>query len=222
MLIIAANQEADGHLKYLDQILADTVFSYVAMSISQTFTNQYMLCLDFWPFKIPVLVVSNPHAADQIMTQHPSAGRIRMGYPDIILPSEDGTSFPTASCQVPIVHEALHRNPAYWVEPDSYVPDRWLIGTEDPLYPVKGAWSALEHGSRTCIGQNLALTEIRTILMLTLRESDVRPAYEEWDRFNPRKVIKTFRGIRRVRRLIMGEEDNILRINSCRIRVRGD
>lgn len=60
-----------GHVlvikEYLDHLPADTVFNYVAMSISQSFTKQNMFYLDFWPFTIPVLVVSNPHAADQIM-----------------------------------------------------------------------------------------------------------------------------------------------------------
>jgi hypothetical protein len=56
--------------KYLDRLPVDTFFNYVAMSISKSFTKHDMFYLDFWPFTIPVLVVYNPHATDQIMTQH--------------------------------------------------------------------------------------------------------------------------------------------------------
>jgi cytochrome P450 len=79
-----------------------------------------------------------------------------MGSPDITLTTEDSTSFPTADCQVWTVHEDLHRNPAYWPDPDTYRPERWLVGPEDPLDPPKGAWRTFEHGPRTCIRQNLA------------------------------------------------------------------
>jgi cytochrome P450 len=119
-----------------------------------------------------------------------------MRSPHITLTAEDGTEFPTEHCQVWIVHEALHRNPAYWPEPDSYIPDRWLASPEDPLYPVKGAWRAFEIGPHNCIGQTLAMTEIKIVLVLVLREFSIKPTYEEWDRLNPTKGVKTARGER--------------------------
>jgi hypothetical protein len=51
----------------IDSFSLDAVFDYVALSISQTFTKHHMFYLDFWPFTIPVLVVANPLAADQVM-----------------------------------------------------------------------------------------------------------------------------------------------------------
>lgn len=161
-------------------------------------------------------------AIKEALRLFPPAGGIRMGSPDITLTAEDGTQFPTAGCQVWIVHEALHRNPAYWKEPDSYLPDRWLVGPEDPLYPVKGAWRAFEHGPHNCIGQNLALTEIKTILVMTLREFDMSPAYEEWDRLHPSKGIKTFRGNRAYQVANGGGGQHPADRYPCRIQVRGD
>jgi hypothetical protein len=154
----------------------------------------------------PALLKSNPSLLNQLpltlaaikesLRLFPPAGGIRMGSPEITLTAEDGTLFPTANCQVWVVHEAMHRNPAYWPSPDTYLPDRWLVGPEDSLYPVKGAWRAFEIGPHNCIGQTLAMTEIKTILVLTLRKFDIKNAYGEWDRKYPSKGIKTALGER--------------------------
>jgi cytochrome P450 len=60
-----------GHLfvikQYLDQFPADFLFNYIVLSMSRTFPKHHMFYLDFWPFTILVLIVSNPHAADLIM-----------------------------------------------------------------------------------------------------------------------------------------------------------
>jgi len=55
------------------------------------------------------------------------------------------------------------------------------VGPEHPLYPVKGAWRPFEFGPRSCVGQNLVTLDITTVLVMTLREFDVKGAYEEWD-----------------------------------------
>lgn len=61
------------------------------------------------------------------------------------------------------------------------------MGPGDPLYPVKGAWRPFEFGPRNCVGQELAMLEIRVVLALTVREFDFSDAYAEWDRCNPGK-----------------------------------
>jgi hypothetical protein len=149
------------------------------------------------------------------------AGGIRMGSPDITLTAEDGTQFPTANCQVWVVHEALHRNPAYWPEPDSHIPDRWLVGPEHPLYPVKGAWRPFEIGPRNCIGQTLAMIEIKTIIVMTLRELEVKPAYDEWDRLYPGKGVKRARGERACQVTGGGGGQHPADRYPCRIELRG-
>lgn len=126
----------------------------------------------------------------------PPAGGIRMGTPNLTLTTEDGTSFPTAHCQVWILHEAIHRNPTYWPDPDAYIPERWLVGPDDTLYPRKGAWRAFETGPRNCIGQTLAMAEIKTVLVMVLREFDVKPMYEEWDAKMGKKGVKMVNGER--------------------------
>lgn len=33
----------------------------------------------------------------------------------------------------------MHRSPKYWVRPDEFIPQRWLVEPRHELYPMKGA-----------------------------------------------------------------------------------
>ena len=46
---------------------------------------------------------------------------------------------PRKGCHVWIVHMPAHRNPQYWPELDAFLPDRWIVGPEQPLRPIEGA-----------------------------------------------------------------------------------
>lgn len=78
----------------------------------------------------------------------------------------------------PAVH-AIHHSSDLWPEPFSFIPERWLAKEGDPLFPVKGAWRPFEHGSRGCIGQELATIETKIIMALMLRQFKIAPAYAE-------------------------------------------
>ncbi|KAL2867518.1 cytochrome P450 [Aspergillus lucknowensis] len=126
----------------------------------------------------------------------PPSASMREGRPDVEIIGDDGRRYPTAGCNVWTLTVALHHNGAHWREVESFIPERWLVGPEDPLYPVKGAWRAFEFGPRSCIGQTLALLELRIALVMTLTEFEVVPAYEEWDRLHPRSTVKEVNGHR--------------------------
>ncbi|KAH7126605.1 cytochrome P450 [Dendryphion nanum] len=126
----------------------------------------------------------------------PPASSMRLGRPDVDLIDRHGKWYPTKDCHVWIVHMALHRNPRYWPEPDKFIPERWLVPQGHPLHPVKGAWRPFEHGMRNCIGQTLAVVNIKVGLALTIREFDVKDAYDEWDRMHPSKGIHHVNGER--------------------------
>jgi hypothetical protein len=106
---------------------------------------------------------------------------MRAGLPGVNITDDAGRSFPTEGCYVWQIALLLHRNPKYWKSPDAFIPERWLVGPEDPLYPVKGAWRPFEFGPRSCLGQTLALVELKIVLVMTARRFDVKPAYETWD-----------------------------------------
>ena len=141
---------------------------------------------------LPNLLASNPYIHQKLpftlaviketLRLFPPAGAGRAGEPDFFLSSPSTkTRFPTEKCLVWGSHHGLQRNPRYWVRPEEFLPERWLVSEGDDLYPAKDAWRPFEKGPRNCIGQELAITELKIILALTVREFRFVDAYQEWD-----------------------------------------
>ena len=128
---------------------------------------------------------------------YPPASSTRNGEPGFTVTAPDGRQCPTEGFLVWSNSVAIHRNPDCWPRPNDFLPQRWLVDKDDPLFPAtKGAWRAFEHGPRNCIGQELAVLEVRLILALTVREFTVESAYDEWDRKEGTKGPKTVDGDR--------------------------
>jgi cytochrome P450 len=132
----------------------------------------------------------------EAMRLFPPASALRGGGAGVELVDSHGRRYPTEGTNVFILHYRLQRHPTYWKDPDAFIPERWLVGPEDPLYPPKGGWRPFEFGPRNCVGQTLVVQDVKTVLAMTLREFDIRPAYEEWDRLHPTKQLKTVEGER--------------------------
>lgn len=155
---------------------------------------------------LPSHLIAQPHVLGHLpytaaviketLRLFPPGSGIRQGALGTDLIDEDGTHYPTGDTLIWILHTAVHRAPEYWINPDSFLPERWLVGTDHELYPRKGAWRAFELGPRNCIGQSLAMTELRITLALIIREFDFKPSYEEWDQLHPRHGMLTYRGER--------------------------
>lgn len=125
----------------------------------------------------------------------PPASAMRGGRSDVAL--HDGKhSLPTEGMNIWILHNAVQRNPKYFKQPDEFLPERWLVNADHPLYPPKGGWRPFEFGPRNCLGQTLVYLDIKVVLALTVREFDIQDAYEEWDKLHPSKAIKTINGER--------------------------
>ncbi|KAK0377048.1 AflN/verA/monooxygenase [Colletotrichum limetticola] len=124
------------------------------------------------------------------------AGAMRQGRSNVQIIDADGRVLPTEGCNVWTLVQAIHHNPKYWKDPDACIPERWLVGPEDPLYPHKGAWRPFEWGPRNCIGQTLAMLELRIALVMTVREFVIKPAYEDWDKLHPKSGIRSVKGNR--------------------------
>lgn len=110
------------------------------------------------------------------------AATMRTGNPDCILTTEKGLSIPTSNFEILVPHHSIHRNPRLWPRPDEFLPERWLVGPEHELFPQQGAWRAFELGPRNCIGQMLAMNELRVLLIMTVRKFVISPAYEDFDK----------------------------------------
>ncbi|MCJ1282012.1 hypothetical protein MMC26_001335 [Xylographa opegraphella] len=111
----------------------------------------------------------------------PAVSAPRAGQPDFFLSDAEGRQYPTEHCLVWGNHFGVHHNPRHWPRVEEFLPERWLVPEGDPLYPTKNAWRPFERGPRNCVGQELALVEIKVMLALTIREFDIVDAYDEWD-----------------------------------------
>ena len=111
----------------------------------------------------------------------PPSSTTRAGEPGFSITDSDGRKYPTDGLMVWSNHEAIHRDPAYWPRPASFLPERWLVSPDDPLHPIRGAWRPFEHGPRNCIGQEFAMIELKIVMVMTLREFSIKAAYEGWD-----------------------------------------
>jgi hypothetical protein len=110
---------------------------------------------------------------------HPPASALRNGEPGVTLADNEGNVYPTEGCNIWVVHAAMHRDSRYFVEPDSFIPERWLAEPGDRLCPTKGAWRPFETGTRNCLGQALAMLTIKISLLMVVRNYDITEAYDE-------------------------------------------
>jgi Cytochrome P450 len=165
----------------------DSVFGRTLSDVPSLLKGQPQL-LNALPYTTAVI--------KETLRMFPPGSGIRQGCAGVDLIAKNGTRYPTANTLIWILHTAMHRAPEYWVEPDAFLPERWLVGPDDRLYPQKGAWRPFEWGPRNCIGQSLAMMELRITLAMVAREFDFTPGYDEWDRIYPRKGVQTYRGER--------------------------
>lgn len=79
---------------------------------------------------------------------------------------------------------ATFRNPDNFVEPESFIPERWLPAGH-PRYEERfkadnrAVFKPFSHGSRDCIGKNLAYGEMRLMIARLLYRFDFELAFEQ-------------------------------------------
>jgi cytochrome P450 len=67
----------------------------------------------------------------------------------------------------------LHRHPAYWEQPDAFVPERWADEAAEAKRP-KFAYLPFSGGPRQCIGNHFAVMEATLILATLAQRFDAR------------------------------------------------
>merc|ERR1711939_415493 len=111
----------------------------------------------------------------------PPTASARFGETDMFLHDTNGTAMPTKGFLLVSNHHGIHHNPRFWPQAEDFLPERWLAEPDDPLYPVQNGWRPFERGPRNCIGQELAMTEIKLVIAVIAREFDIHDAYAEVD-----------------------------------------
>ena len=132
----------------------------------------------------------------EVLRLFPAVSGTRAGEPNYCVTDDLGRYFPTDDLLVWDNPHTIHRDPKYWPSPDEFKPERWLAAPGDSLHPIKGAWRAFSHGPRNCIGQELAMIEMKVIMVMTARKFTVELAYKDLDREKGVTGIKTIYGER--------------------------
>jgi sterigmatocystin biosynthesis cytochrome P450 monooxygenase len=112
---------------------------------------------------------------------YPPTSTARFGLPGFYLTDSNGKRLPTQNCLVVANHHGIHHNPHFWPRVEEFLPERWLVDENHPLYPVKNGWRPFERGPRNCLGQELAMTEIKLVVAIMVREFKIHDAYAESD-----------------------------------------
>lgn len=141
------------------------------------------------PSAAATAIATSPHLLNQLpytaavikesLRLFPTVTISRTGEEGFSVVDAHGRAFPTDYLTIWPNQHSCHRDPAYWPEPESFIPERWTVPAGDPLYPIKGVWRAFEQGPRSCIAQELAMLEMKIVLVLVSRRFVFVPAYDE-------------------------------------------
>jgi cytochrome P450 len=111
----------------------------------------------------------------------PGVGAVRGGTADFMFDVPGAAPHPTKGFMILDAIRATSYAEHIWVRPKEFLPERFLVGPGHPLYPPKNAWHPFGMGPRSCIGQELALTEVKVVLALVARELEIDCAWDKWD-----------------------------------------
>ncbi|KAL8881846.1 MAG: hypothetical protein Q9198_001031 [Flavoplaca austrocitrina] len=158
------------------------------------------------PQEAAELITANPYLLNQpsytiavikeVLRLYPAVSGTRIGEPGFDVIDDAGRHFPTRDFLVWDIGQAIQRDPAYWHRPDDFVPERWMVSHGHALYPNKGAYRPFSQGPRNCIGQELAMLEMKVILILVARRFNVTLGYGDLDRSKQNHGISTIYGER--------------------------
>jgi cytochrome P450 len=87
-------------------------------------------------------------------------------------------------CIVPLWHH-MHYNPSIFPSPAEFKPERFM----DPNEVPRAAFRTFSRGPRACAGQDLAVDELRIILLMTMRDFEL--VYEHFEPNEKPRVMFT-------------------------------
>ena len=169
---------------------------------------------------IPAQISGDPHILNKLpylnaiiresLRLFPVVSSTRTGAPGLPLPRNSaGQIFPTKDFLVWVNPHAIHHDPRYWKDPDAFIPERWL---DDPDrndvrgQKVKEAYRPFEQGARNCIGQELAMLEMKiAVVMVIFAGLGIKDVYAERDRMEDEARARSWLGKKGKKRDVLGE-----------------
>ena len=122
-----------------------------------------ILCSE--PYKLNSLEYTT-NVLKEALRLYPIGCTARREHTDGFLPYE-GQQYTTKGFLILPMQHTMHMNPEIFPNPKIFDPDRFA--RED--FP-RHAWRSFERGPRACLGQPLAMDEMKIILLLTVRDFD--------------------------------------------------
>lgn len=110
----------------------------------------------------------------------PLAATVREPPPGFCLTTTDLT-YPMEGFGLWVSPPGIQRHPKYWQRPKDFLPERWT-SSDASLHPTANTWVPFSLGPRNCIGMELALIELKLVLVLTARTFDIEEAWDKWDK----------------------------------------
>lgn len=142
------------------------------------------------PSTVEAQLSENPHLLNALpytlavlketLRLHAPVGSLRGGERGFFLTHpESGRRYPTEGWAVFGNSWWTHRDPRWWPCADKFMPERWLAREGEELHVGKNLFRPFELGPRACIGQEMSLLEMKAVLVMMVREMDIRTAYGE-------------------------------------------
>lgn len=122
-----------------------------------------ILCSE--PYKLNDLEYTT-NVIKEVLRLYPIGCTARREHSDGFLPYE-GRQYSTKGFLILPMQLTMHMNPEIFPNPKTFDPDRF---TRDDF--VRHAWRPFERGPRACLGQPLAMDEMKIMLLLTVRDFD--------------------------------------------------
>jgi cytochrome P450 len=161
-IIYLLSLHPEAYTKVLEEL--DLVFGPSDSIASKIRTDPYLLN------KLPYVTA----VIKETLRIFPPASTIRYGTPahhtPLVDPDHPGTTYPTEGFQVWPANYTVHRNETYFPNPTEFIPERHIEAmTPFPDAPVhKDALRPFEKGPRNCIGQELAMVELRVMVAIVV------------------------------------------------------
>ncbi|KAI1266180.1 cytochrome P450 [Xylariaceae sp. FL1019] len=92
----------------------------------------------------------------------------------------DGQIYPTLNGLINTSPISCHMRSDLWPEVNEFIPERYLVDEDSPLRPAKNAWRPFELGSTRCIGEELAMIEMKLALAFTVGKLDMEFDFAGW------------------------------------------
>lgn len=118
------------------------------------------------PYKLNQLEYTT-NVVKEVLRFYPIGNTARAELPDEKFLAYQGQHYSTAGKMVLPVQMAMHMNNEVFPNATQFDPDRYVRAD----FP-RNAWRPFERGPRACLGQPLAMDELKIALLLTIREFD--------------------------------------------------